>query len=56
MCHKEKLTLSEKIRELILKDAKNQLEVEIKEKKIIKKTLPTWKNSQKKRVFTVGEM
>jgi DNA (cytosine-5)-methyltransferase 1 len=56
VCHKEKLTLSEKIRELILKDAKNQLQIEIKGKKIIKKTLPTWKKSQKKKVFTVGEM
>lgn len=56
VCHKEKLTLSEKIRELILKDAKNQQQQVLANKKTIKRRMPSWNKSELKRVFTVGEM
>lgn len=56
VCHKEKLTLSEKVRELILKDAENHFQSEKKEKKIIKRSLPSWDKNQKEKKFTVGEM
>lgn len=56
VCHNEKISLSEKVRELILEYAKNQLEDMPKTKKTVKKAMPKWGNNDFKRVFSVGEM
>lgn len=56
VCHNEKITASEKVRELIDTYAKNQL----KEKTINtvknKKKIPIWNASDKEFIFSVGEM
>ena len=56
VCHNEKMTLSEKVRELIQEYAKTQLRDESMTKKTVKKTMPKWIASDSKKVFSVGEM
>jgi DNA (cytosine-5)-methyltransferase 1 len=56
VCHNEKMTLSEKVRELIQEYAKTQLRDESMTKKTVKKTIPKWIASDSKKVFSVGEM
>jgi DNA (cytosine-5)-methyltransferase 1 len=56
VCHKEKMTLSEKVRELIQEYAKTQLRDESMTKKSVKKTMPKWATTESMKVFSVGEM
>lgn len=56
VCHNEKITLSEKVRELIQDYAKNQLRDESMTKKNVNKMTPKWTNNESKKVFSVGEM
>jgi len=56
VCHNEKMTLSEKVRELIQDYAKNQLLEKPMTKKSVNKTTPKWTANQSTKVFTVGEM
>ena len=56
VCHNEKITLSEKVRELIQDYAKNQLRDESMTKKNVNKMTPKWANNESKKVFSVGEM
>jgi len=56
VCHNEKMTLSEKVRELIQDYAKDQLLEKPMSKKSVNKTTAKWTTNQSKKVFTVGEM
>lgn len=56
VCHNEKMSLSEKVRELIQDYAKNQLRGEPMSKKSVNKTTPKWVATESKKAFTVGEM
>lgn len=56
ICHFERISLSEKVRELIKDYAKNQLLEQPMTKKSVKKTPPKWRPNESKRIFTVGEM
>lgn len=56
VCHSEKITVSEKIRELIEEYLKNQRMQEQPVQKKIKKFVPTWSSDTTARSFTVGEM
>ena len=56
VCHSEKITLSEKVRELIQDYAKNHLRDESMTKKTVNKSMPKWTKDESKKIFTVGEM
>jgi len=56
VCHNEKISLSEKVRDLIQEYVKTQLRDEVMTKKSVKKTIPKWVVTESRKAFTVGEM